>query len=523
MNPAQGRPDERHMWWTLFAMCFALFTIMLDNTVVNVALPSIQHELEATPSTLEWTVNAYVLTFATLILLGGKLGDRFGRRRLFLIGLIVFTVASALCALSTTDGQLIAARTLQGVGAAIMNPLSLSILVATFPRERLAAAIGIWAGISGLGLAVGPLLGGFLVEHVGWSSVFWINVPIGVAAAAVLMWKVAESRDTRSKSLDVVGTVLITAGLFALTFGLIETNSRSWFSPEIMGLLGSAALLIGAFIVWELRTPEPMVPLGFFRERAFAVSSLVVGLVGLALFGSIYFITLYFQNIQGYGPIDAGIRTLPTTLMVLIVAPIAGRLNSRVGSGPMMLAGMVLASTALLGLAQMEVDTSYNAIWPFFVLLGGGLALTMPSVSAMAMASVDPTRSGVASGLVNASRQVGGAIGIAVLGSVTAKIALDNWLDSTAARALPGGGSGLDDLVVGGQSQAIAGAAGPEASDAAAHAFVQGMQGSMYVGAALCAVAALLAVTVLRVRPPGHASLRPAPATPPPAAEPVEA
>jgi EmrB/QacA subfamily drug resistance transporter len=500
MNPAKGHPDARRMWWTLFAMCFALFMIMLDNTVVNVALPSIQRELQATPSTLEWTVNAYVLTFATLILLGGKLGDRFGRRRLFLVGLIVFTVASALCALSTSDTQLIAARAFQGVGAAIMNPLSLSILVATFPRERLAAAIGIWAGISGLGLAVGPLLGGFLVEHVGWSSVFWINVPIGVVAAAVLLWKVAESRDTRTKSLDIVGTVLVTSGLFALTFGLIETNSRSWLSPEILALLGGSLVLLVGFILWELHTPEPMVPLGFFRKRAFLVASLVVGLVGLALFGSIYFITLYFQNIQGYSAIEAGLRTLPTTLMILVVAPLAGRLNARVGSGPMMLVGMLMASTALFGLAQMDVDTSYNAIWPFFVLLGAGLALTMPSVSAMAMSSVDPTRSGVASGVVNASRQVGGAIGIAVLGSITAKVALDNWLSSSVGSSA-GAGQTVQDLVVGGQVQLIEQSAGPEAGATAADSFVQGMQASMYVGAVLCLIAAALAATVLRVRP----------------------
>ena len=516
MNPTQPQHSERHMWWTLFAMCFALFMIMLDNTVVNVALPSIQRELDASPSTLEWTVNAYVLSFATLILLGGKLGDRFGRKRLFFVGLLIFTLASALCALSTTDTQLIAARTFQGVGAAIMNPLSLSILVATFPRERLAAAIGIWAGISGLGLALGPLLGGFLVEHVGWSSVFWINVPIGIAAAGVLIWKVAESRDTRTKSLDIVGTVLVTVGLFALTFGLIETNDHSWTSPLVVALLGGAIVLLAAFILWERHTPEPMLPLSFFRSRAFSVAALVVGLVGLALFGSIYFITLYFQNIQGYSAIDAGIRTLPTTLMVLLIAPVAGRLNTRIGSGPMMAVGMLLASVSLFGLAQMEVDTSYNAIWPFFILLGAGLAMTMPSVSALAMSSVDPTRSGVASGVVNASRQVGGAIGIAVLGSITAKIALDHWLDTQAAAALPDGGQGVGELVVGGQAGLVANAAGADAGAAAAESFVQGMQAAMYVGGALCLVAALLATSVLRIRTatahaPAQAGQAPAP------------
>jgi EmrB/QacA subfamily drug resistance transporter len=515
VNPAAQKHDERHLWWTLFAMCFALFMIMLDNTVVNVALPSIQRELDASPSTLEWTVNAYVLTFATLILFGGKLGDRFGRKRMFLVGLVIFTVASALCALSTSDTQLIAARTFQGVGSAIMNPLSLSILVATFPRERLAAAIGIWAGISGLGLAIGPLLGGFLVENVGWSSVFWINVPIGIVAAAVLLWKVAESRDPRATRLDIVGTVLVTAGLFSLTFGLIETNDHSWTSPFILSLLAVAVVLLVAFVLWERYTPQPMLPLAFFRSRAFTVAAVVVGLVGLALFGSIYFITLYFQNIQGYSAMEAGVRTLPTTLMVLLIAPVAGKLNTRIGSGPMMLVGMLLASAALLGLAQMDVDTSYNAIWPFFVLLGAGLAMTMPSVSALAMSSVDRTRSGIASGVVNASRQVGGAIGIAVLGSVTAKVAVDHWVDTDVATALPDHGQALNELVVGGQAGLITQTAGPDAGAAAAESFVQGMQASMYVGSALCLVAALLAVSVLRIRAAQpHAAPQQAPAAP---------
>ncbi len=412
----------------------------------------------------------------------------------------MFTVASALCALSDTDTQLIAARTLQGVGAAIMNPLSLSILVATFPRERLAAAIGIWAGISGLGLALGPLLGGFLVENVGWSSVFWINVPIGVVAAVVLLWRVAESRDPRTTRLDIVGTVLVTAGLFALVFGLIQTNNHSWLSPEILGLFVAAAVLLVSFVLWEMRTPQPMLPLGFFKSRAFSVASLVVGLVGLALFGSIYFITLYFQNIQGYSALEAGVRTLPTTLMILLVAPVAGRLNARVGSGPMMMVGMLAATIALLGLAQMDVGTSYNQIWPFFVLLGAGLALTMPSTSALGMSAVDRTRAGIASGVINASRQVGGAIGIAVLGSITAKVAVDNWLSSSAAAALPNQGHAAEDLVVGGQTVLVGQAAGPDAATAASHAFVQGMQVSMYVAAALCLVAAGLAATVLKVR-----------------------
>ena len=244
------RPN--HKWWTLFAMCFALFMIMLDNTVVNVALPKIQKDLNADPASLEWTLNAYVLTFAALILLGGKLGDRFGRKRFFIIGVVVFTVASAACALSTSDTQLIAARTLQGVGAAMLNPLSLSILVAAFPRQQLPQAIGIWAGISGLGLAIGPLLGGFLVEHVSWSAVFWINVPIGVGGGRRRrLGGGREPRDPQTRTLDVVGTLLVTGGLFSLVWALIETTSHSWTSLYTLGFLGTAAVLFTLFLFWE--------------------------------------------------------------------------------------------------------------------------------------------------------------------------------------------------------------------------------------------------------------------------------
>ena len=240
---------NNHKWWTLAAMCFGLFMIMLDNTVVNVALPSIQRSLHTTPENLEWTINAYFLSFAALILLGGKLGDRFGRKKMFLVGLAIFTLSSAACALSTSDSGLIASRAVQGVGAALMNPLSLSIIVAAFPRHQVPTAIGIWAGISGLGLAIGPLLGGFLVENSGWAAVFWINVPIGVLAAIATLWFVQESRDPNAKGFDIVGTVLVTGGLFSLVWALIRTNAHSWTSPQTIGFLIAAAVLLVAFIV----------------------------------------------------------------------------------------------------------------------------------------------------------------------------------------------------------------------------------------------------------------------------------
>ncbi len=481
-------------WWTLAAMCFALFMIMLDNTVVNVALPTIQRDLDAGPSALEWTVNAYVLTFAVLILLGGKLGDRFGRRRIFLVGLAIFTAMSAACALSTSDEMLIAFRALQGAGAALMNPLSLSIIVAAFPRRQVSTAIGVWAGVSGLGLAIGPLVGGVLVESISWSAVFWINVPIGLVAALATLAYVAESRDPGAHSLDVVGTGLVTGGLFALVFGLIETNSHSWTSLFILSWLAAAAVLLALFVAWEARAREPMLPLRFFRRRRFSVASVAVACVGLGLFGVIYFLTLYFQNVKGYSALEAGLATLPLTGMVILVAPTTGKLQQRFGNRALMTVGLLLAAGGLLGLTQLTVDTAYMEIWPFYVLIGGGMALALPSTSAMGMGAVETERAGIAAGVINTSRQVGGALGIAILGAVGATLAGNAWADSTAGLtgAAAARADGLTEAVIGGQGAVVGRAAGPAAEQAALEAFVSGVRGAMWVAAGMFLAAALV-------------------------------
>ncbi|MGZ4431090.1 MAG: MFS transporter [Gaiellales bacterium] len=504
-----------HKWWTLFAMCFALFMIMLDNTVVNVALPAIQRSLNPSPESLEWTVNGYVLSFAALILLGGKLGDRFGRKRFFLVGLIIFTASSAACALAGSDSQLIAFRVVQGLGASMLNPLSLSILVSAFPRRELPTAIGIWAGISGLGLAIGPLLGGFLVEHVSWSAVFWINVPIGLAAAAVTLWAVHESRDPTATTLDVIGAALVTGSLFSLTWGLIKTDSHSWTSTYTLGFLIGAAILMALFIAWERRVRVPMLPLGFFRRRVFTISNVVVMMTGFSMFGVIYFITLYFQNVHGYSPQQAGLRSMPMTMMVMAVAPIAGRLNARIGPRPLMTFGMLINGLALIGLTQLQVDTSYNHIWPFFILMGAGISMTMPSVTSAAMGAVDPDKAGIASGVVNSSRQVGGALGIAVLGSVAATLASNSWNDRIAA--LPGPAHAqaerLTPAVIGGRAVLIGHLAGHRAQVNAAEAFLHGVRGAFWVGAALALSASAAAfVGLLGTRPRQEPSPERAPA-----------
>jgi EmrB/QacA subfamily drug resistance transporter len=486
--------------WTLVAMCFALFMINLDNTVVNVALPSIQHALHTTPETLQWTIDAYVLTFAVLILLGGKLGDRFGRKRMFLVGLTIFTLASAACAQATDDMQLVAFRAFQGAGAALLSPLSLSIVVTAFPRRQLPTAIGIWSGISGIGLSAGPLVGGLLVERVSWSAVFWVNVPIGVIAAAVCVWAVAESRDEQHRHLDLVGTGLVTAALVALVLGVIGTNSHPWTSGRTLGLLAAAVALGAAFLAWEHRSGQPMVPLRFFRRATFSTSIGVAILVGFAFVGLLYLIILYLQNVKGYSPLQAGLRTLPLTLMQAFTAINAGRIDRRLGARVKMTAGMVLVSGGLLGLAQIQVGSSYDAIWPFEVLLGLGMGLTTPALSAAGMAAVDRDETGVAAGVVNAARQLGGALGIAVLGSVAAALARTDWQHRLSLLAPAGHvkAAHLSTLVLGGQGKAIAAIAGRPAEIAGLESFVHGLRGALLVGSALALAGAVVAAIGLR-------------------------
>ncbi len=505
--PEQHPHSKRRMWLTLFAMCFALFMIMLDNTVVNVALPTIQKDLHPSQAGLQWIINAYILVFAALILLGGKLGDRFGRKRMFIVGLILFTAFSVACALSQTAEQLILFRALQGTGAALMNPLSLSIIVATFPRPKLPQAIGIWAGVSGLGLALGPLLGGFLTEHVGWSAVFWINVPIGIIAMVFVLFAVLESRDPTVKSLDVVGTILVTVGLFGLVFALIGTSDHPWLAPAtLIPLLVGIALLV-AFVIWESKQEQPMVPLGFFRSRGFTTSIIVATLVGFGLYGSLFVVTLYMQNIRGYDAIGAGLRTLPLTMAVMFVAPIAGKLNARVGPAILMGVGLALSSAAMIGLRFLEVDSSYNLIWPFYLMLGVGIALTLPAASAAAMGAIDPRKAGIGSGVLNASRQVGGALGIAVLGSVATAITDKTWTDSADAAGgkLAANADRLLPLVEGAQIQRLGELVGQQESGAvdqvmalAASAWMDGFHASVLAGAIILGTGVVVVIIGFR-------------------------
>ena len=412
--------DEQRKWWTLGAVTFGLFMIMLDNTIVNVALPSIQSDLHIkNVSQLEWVVAGYALTFAVMMLTGGKLADLYGRRRIFILGLAVFTASSLACGLAPNAGFLIGARIVQGVGSAMMNPATLSIISATFPPRQRGMAIGIWAGVSALALAIGPLVGGIITEHINWNWIFFINVPVGALGIIVARLVIRETKDTSEEQrLDLPGLLSSAVALFALTYALIEANNKGWTSTEILVLFGVAAVGLVVFVQLELRQRIPMLDLSLFRNPTFAGANAVMLLVSLAMFGVFFFISLYMQNVLGYSATQAGATFLPMTVLIVLVAPIAGRITDRVGSRWLVGAGMTLVGCSLLLFARLQVDSTFWDILPALLVGGTGMAMSLSPTTATAMGSVPVDKAGVGSAVLNSMRQVGGSLGIAVLGAI---------------------------------------------------------------------------------------------------------
>jgi EmrB/QacA subfamily drug resistance transporter len=413
--------EENRKWWTLVAVAFGLFMIMLDNTVVNVALPSIQRSLGLQVSELEWVVTGYALTFGAFMLTGGKLADLLGRRRMFVVGLVIFTLSSLGCGLATGATMLIAARIIQGLGAALMNPSTLSIITVTFPPRQRGTAIGIWAGVSGLALAIGPLVGGLITEHVNWNWIFFINVPIGTLAVVAAYLFIDESRDTSHEQRpDVPGLATSALGLFALTYALIEANTYGWTSPRIVVAFAIAAVSIVAFVLLELHQRLPMLDLSLFRNRTFSGANSVMLLVGLAMFGVFFYISLYMQQILGYSPTQSGAAFLPMTVLIILVAPLAGRFSDRIGSRVFMSIGMTLLAISLFIFSRQGVTTTYWNLLPAMIVGGIGMALTMTPTTAAAMSAVRRDKAGVGSAVLNSARQVGGSLGIAIIGAIVA-------------------------------------------------------------------------------------------------------
>jgi EmrB/QacA subfamily drug resistance transporter len=404
--------------WTLAIVSVALFMVTLDNLVVTNALVSIREDLGASLEELEWTVNAYTLSFAVFLLTAAALGDRLGRRAVFVAGLGVFTVASAAAALAPSTEALIASRAIQGLGAAVITPLSLTLLSEAFPAERRGLALGIWSGVSGLGVALGPVVGGAVVEGFSWQWIFWLNVPIGLALAPAALSLLAESRGP-SRSLDVPGVSLASAGLLGVVFGIVRAQALGWTSTTVIASIGVGAALLAAFVAWELRAKAPMLPMRFFRNRAFAATSGVSLAMFFGAFGSIFLLAQFFQVAQGYSPLEAGIRTLPWTAMPIFVAPIAGVLSDRIGSRPLMAAGLALQAVGLGWLALVsEPDVAYGVLVPAFVMAGAGMALVFAPAANAVLGAVRPSEAGQASGAMNTIREIGGVLGVAVLASV---------------------------------------------------------------------------------------------------------
>jgi EmrB/QacA subfamily drug resistance transporter len=404
--------------WTFAVTSLALFMTTLDNLVVTTALPTVQRDLHASISGLEWTVNAYTLTFAVLLLTGAALGDRFGRKRLFLIGLTVFTAGSAAAAVSSSIDMLVWSRALQGVGGAIVTPLTLTLLSEAFPAERRGLALGAWGGISGLGVALGPVVGGAVVQGLSWQWIFWLNVPIGLVTLPLAARALRESRGTATR-LDLPGLALATAGMFGLVFGLVRGNAHGWTSPAIVGALVAGAALTLAFLAWERRAAEPMLPLRFFRSRAFSAVNAASLLMFFGMFGSIFLLTQYLQNVQGYSALDAGLHMLPWTGMPMIVAPLAGALVDRIGGRPLIAAGLAMQAAALAWIAVvLGPDVRYGELVGPFVLAGAGMGLFFAPVASVVLGSVAPRSAGQASGANNAIRELGGVFGVAVLAAI---------------------------------------------------------------------------------------------------------
>jgi EmrB/QacA subfamily drug resistance transporter len=404
--------------WTLVLASLGLFMAALDTLVVTTALPVLRVDLGASLSELEWTVNVYNLTFACFLLTGAALGDRFGRRRMFAVGLSIFTAASAAAALSPSAGALIAARAFQGAGAAIVMPLTLTLISAAFPAEKRGAAIGLWGGIAGLAVAAGPVVGGGVIDGIDWHWIFWLNVPIGLVLIPLSLLRLNESYG-RSTRLDLVGLTLAGAGIFGLTWGLVRANSVGWSSTEVVGALAAGVALVAGFIGWERRSTSPMVPLALFRSRGFSAANAVSFFMYAGLFGALFLMAQFLQNALGYSPLQAGIRLLPWTATPMVVAPIAGMLADRYGNRPFMTLGLALQAIGLTwvaliakpGMGELELGIALT-------VAGVGTSLCFPTVANAVMAAVPPSEAGVASGTNSSLRELGGVFGVAVLAAV---------------------------------------------------------------------------------------------------------
>jgi EmrB/QacA subfamily drug resistance transporter len=489
---------------TLIVTCLGSFMVLLDTTIIVTALPTIQSHLHTNLSDLQWVADAFTLSFAALLLTGGTLGDRFGRKRLFLAGMVLFLLGSMFCGFAPTLGWLLFGRVVQGVGAAALAPGSLSVLASAFPepRER-AQAIGIWAGVSGLGLAIGPLAGGWLIQIASWPAIFFVNLPVGILALALGVPLLAESRNPNARHIDLPGQVLVTGTLVCLVMALIEGSSQGWTSPLILGLFSGSAVLLAAFLLVEVRVREPMVPLSLFGNRVFSVANVASAVLGFAIVGTLFFLVQFLQNVQGYTAFEAGLRTLPASVGTIAVAPFAGQLTARIGPRLPIVPGALLAATSLfLVTTTLQPDTSYATLWWQIALFGIGCGFVLTPLATAVLSATPPQRSGLGSSILNTCRTVGITLGVAVLGAFVLQQFPGNIASQLTQR-------GLSDSVSATIAEKIA-AAGAGASQAPqlghlplppavlhqaiSQAFVDSIHGTFLISAIGLLVAALLVV-----------------------------
>jgi EmrB/QacA subfamily drug resistance transporter len=494
----EGQPYERR-WWALLVLCLSLVVIGMDNTILNVALPTLARDLGATASELQWMVDAYILVFAGLLLTMGALGDRFGRKLALNIGLLVFVVGSVASAFAGSAEVLIASRAAMGIGGALIMPSTLSIITNVFPPHERGRAIGVWAGVAGLGIVLGPVIGGWLLEHFWWGSVFLVNVPV-VAVAILAGWRlVPESRDPRATPLDLVGAALSIAALVTLVYGIIEAPENGWTDPLTLTAFAIAAVLSVAFIWWERRNPHPMLRMEFFRNPRFSAASAAITMVFFALFGSVFLLTQHLQFVLGYSPLEAGVRILPVAALV-VAAPLSARLVEVIGTKIVVAAGLLIVSGGLWLLSTVDVESGYGLVAASIAILGTGMGFTMAPATESIMGSLPLAKSGVGSAMNDTTRMVGGALGVAVLGSILASsygAAIEPALSGAPPQIAAAAGDSI------GAATTIAGQLGAEGQSllaAARSAYIEGMGDAVIVGAGVAAAGALLVLLFLPAR-----------------------
>ncbi|HEY3000381.1 MAG TPA: MFS transporter [Acidimicrobiales bacterium] len=502
---AEERQADPRRWVVLGVMCLSLLLIVMDNTIVNVALPTLQRELGASTSQLQWVVDAYILVFAGLLLTMGSLGDRFGRRGALAIGLAVMGIGSIASSFADSANHLIATRALMGIGAALIMPATLSIITNVFTdrRER-AQAIAIWAATAGVAVAIGPVTGGWLLEHFWWGSVFLVNVPVVIVALVLGQLFVPTSRDPAAPPIDVRGALLSITGLVALVWAIIE-GPNGWTDPTVLGAFGVAAVLLAAFVAWERHTPTPMLDINFFRNARFSAASGALMLTFFAMFGSLFLLTQFLQSVLGYTALQTGVRLLPMAVVQMVVAPLSARIVERVGSKVVVATGLTVGAVGLLIASRLTAGASYPEVLLSLVVLAVGLALVMPPATESIMGSLPPAKAGVGSAVNDTTREIGGALGVAVLGSVMSSTYRPRVSDAISGFPIPTAQAHAITDQVGAAIQAaqtLGGAPGRALADVASKGFADGMSIAFVIGAAALALGALIVALYLPARAP---------------------